>query len=232
MILDTLYYLLDGPCYSRPTEQVADVVLTELPHDTKVPIDPFRNYPEFAMSDIPADVALEHRRQILALTTQVSPCASVSDLVTSSRDNHNDVILGNPVINRPWEWTEYLGDPATDAKDDNRNGDNAFKNAGAIPLEMFSAKITGDSIIPSMSEEVDGKMESRIRAFEDGLSADTLFRRDWRATRVLDASEGSSGPPFGFHRPINSEASEAGKEIAAGRTFNVTSGLYHCLSRL
>jgi mediator of RNA polymerase II transcription subunit 12 len=209
-----------------------DVVLTELPHDTKVPIDPFRNYPEFVMSDIPADIALEHRRQILALATQLSPCASVSDLVTSSRDNHNDVIFGNPVINRPWEWTEYLGDPITDAKEENRNGDNTFKNAGAIPLEMFSAKITGDSVIPSMSDEVDGKMESRIRTFEDGLSADTLFRRDWRETRVLDASEASSGPPFGFHLPSNSEASEAGKEIAGGHTFKVTSGLSHYSSRL
>ena len=176
------------------------------------------------ISAIPADVALEHRRQILALTTQLSPCASVSDLVTTSRDNHDGVILGNPVVNRPWEWMEYLGDPVTDAKEENRNGDNTFKNAGAISLEMFNAKITGDSVIPSMSEEVDEKMESRIRAFEDGLSADALFMRDWRETRVF---EGSSGLPFGFHRPANSEVSEIDKEIVGGHTTKVASGLYH-----
>jgi mediator of RNA polymerase II transcription subunit 12 len=197
-----------------------DVDLTELPCDTKLSFDPFRNYPEFVTADIPADVALEHRRQIQALATQLSPCASVSDLVTTSRDNHDDVMLGNPVINRPWEWMEYLGDPVMDAKEENRNKKekenpiHSFKNAGAISLEMFGARITGDCIVPNMSEEVDGRMESRIREFEDGLSADTLFRRDWRETRVVDISEGISGPSA--QRPTNTEASETGKEIAAG----------------
>ncbi len=153
-----------------------DVDLTELPCDTKLSFDPFRNYPEFVTADIPADVALEHRRQIQALATQVSPCAAVADLVTSSRDNHDD------------------------------------GNAGAISLEMFGAKITGDCIVPN-TEEVDGRMESRIREFEDGLSADTLFRRDWRETRVVDISEGTSGPSV--QRPTNTEASETGKEIVA-----------------
>jgi len=127
-------------------------------------------------------------------------------------------MLGIPVINRPWEWMEYLGDPVTDAKEESGNKKekenpiHSFRNAGAISLEMFGAKITGDCIVPN-TEEVDGRMESRIREFEDGLSADTLFRRDWRETRVVDISEGTSGPSV--QRPTNTEASETGKEIVA-----------------
>ncbi|KAK2467842.1 hypothetical protein APHAL10511_000137 [Amanita phalloides] len=177
LILDTLYYLLD-----------------ELPCDTKIAFDPFRNYPEFTISDVPTDIPPDHRRQIMALATQVSPCASVSDLVMSIRDNHNEATLSNPVVNRPWEWMEHLGDPGVDVKEQHRDDEanehlrHALKNAGAISLEMFGAKITGDYIIPNLA---DGQLESHVRAFEDGLSADTLFRRDWRESRI-DIGEGSS----------------------------------------
>lgn len=164
-LLDTLYYLLD-----------------EIPHDTKVAFNPTRYYPEFSEGDISTDIAPEHRKQLLALSTQLTPNASTSDLASSTRDSRGDFLHNVSVVNRPWEWVEYLGEPAlADAMDTTRG---LLKNSGSLSLELFDTKLTGDTIIPKATEGLDGIPESSVRIFEDGLSAESSFRRDWRETRV------------------------------------------------
>ncbi|KAF8629229.1 hypothetical protein AX17_005811 [Amanita inopinata Kibby_2008] len=174
MLIDTLYYLLD-----------------ELPCDTKVAFDPFRYYPDITVSDIPINISLHHRKQLLAISLRLSPNASVSDLVATSYDNSGNAVNSTPVIHRPWEWVENIGEPLLNAKEQrNREkkeppqAEQLIKNAGSLPLEIFGAKITGDRVVAKATEEFDGKMESNLKSFQDGLSVDSLFRRDWRETRV------------------------------------------------
>ncbi|KAF8621541.1 hypothetical protein AX15_007713 [Amanita polypyramis BW_CC] len=198
LLLDTLYYLLD-----------------EIPCDSRAAFDPFRNYPEFVTPDIPTNIAPEHRKQILALSAQVSPNALVSELVMSDRKDGNGAILGNPVINCPWEWMEYLGEPVVPDAKERRNSEeignlkHAFKNAGSISLELFGAKVTGDCI-PTTTEELDGKMESHVRAFEDGLSVNNLFKRDWQEARVKINEDPSL---LAVSKQVAEHESSAGNEI-------------------
>ncbi|PFH52051.1 hypothetical protein AMATHDRAFT_57831 [Amanita thiersii Skay4041] len=173
LVIDTLYYLLD-----------------EIPLDTKFGFDPFRHYPDYAVADVPIDIPLDYRKQLLALLPHLPPNNSVADLVTTSWDQSGNQIHGAPVVNRPWEWVENLGElPIVEMKEEQREreekdrmlGKRPFKNAGSLSLELFNAKITGDGLLPGTAE---GEVLSAVRSFEDGLSVESIFRRDLRETRV------------------------------------------------
>lgn len=138
----------------------------------------------------------EHRAQLLSLLRYVPPNSTVSNLVTAHRDpSSGQLILGPPVLNRPWEWTENLGDyPVPDAKNNSNDGGRTrftIQNSASLSLDLFNARVSGDAIISSGTSD-DPRVEANIRSFEDGLSAESIFKRDWRETRSeLDNDEGA-----------------------------------------
>ncbi|KAJ7251846.1 hypothetical protein B0H12DRAFT_1202710 [Mycena haematopus] len=89
-----------------------------------------------------------------------------------------------PVVNRPWEWIENLGEPTVlDAKEEDKERLNhVVKNSGSLSLEAFGARMTGDGILQGQAD--DDRVQANIRTFQDGLSADAMFKRDWRETRM------------------------------------------------
>jgi mediator of RNA polymerase II transcription subunit 12 len=93
-------------------------------------------------------------------------------------------VLGAPVLNRPWEWVENLGDfPAADTKDDDEErGRHPIKNSASLSLDLFNARVTGDGIV--LIDQYDSRIEGNVRSFEDSLTAESVFKRDWRETRV------------------------------------------------
>lgn len=181
MVVDTLYYLLD-----------------EMPFDPKaVPFDPFRNYPNKPSSDLPLDLPGEYHEQLTSLLPQFPAVPSVSNLVNYHRDVAGNIDYVTPVVNRPWEWVENLGDPTPiEPKGDEREGEkialkarSLVKNSGSLSLDTFDARMTGDGILRSLREEVvDMRTEGNLRIFQDGLAGENIFKRDWCETRIpLDA---------------------------------------------
>lgn len=114
----------------------------------------------------------------------------VTDLVNAHHDAHGNTVYGLPVINKPWEWTEHIGEPSLDLKEEDRDREekdrynlkNLVKNSGSISLDHFAARLTGDVIKEDMLNVGEGQMEGCLRSFEDGMS-ESLFARDWRETR-------------------------------------------------
>lgn len=177
---------------------------TEIPSDAKaVPFDPFRNYPDLPISELPPDLPTEYRTQLISLLPHLPAAASVLNLVTTHRDSNGNLIYGSPVINRPWEWIENLGEPSNPESKEGRERDekerlktkHLVKNSASLSLELFGARMTGDGILPT-TPELSPRTEGNIRAFEDGLSAENIFKRDWRETRVELEPELLSGNPM------------------------------------
>ncbi|OSD03951.1 hypothetical protein PYCCODRAFT_163808 [Trametes coccinea BRFM310] len=209
LIMDTLCYTLD-----------------EIPTDMKatVPYDPFRNYPEFNLSDLPSDMPPEYKARLRTMLPYVALNPVVEDLVYATRDASGTIVHAVPVQNRPWEWTEYLGDvPGAEPRGgaDERAGDDGrptVRNSASLSLELFEARLTGDRVIPAEGTALkdDLMAEENLRALQDDLYAEGAFRRDWRETRVSlndaptaptarpsrSAEQEDSGPPlpgFGGH---------------------------------
>jgi mediator of RNA polymerase II transcription subunit 12 len=192
LLVDTLYYLLDGELILSPTSALSYLTsLAEIPSDTKTTtFDPFRNYPQIPLSELSPDMPLENREQLRSLLPWPRPNPIVSNLVNAYRDPSGKLAYGAPVLNRPWEWIENLGEPSVvDPKEGDRDREEKerrktkylVKNTGSLSLDTFGARVTGDGVI---WRGEDGRVEGNIRSFEDGLSADSIFKRDWRETRV------------------------------------------------
>ncbi|KAG6886295.1 hypothetical protein C0993_006705 [Termitomyces sp. T159_Od127] len=185
LILDTLYYIYD-----------------EIPIDLKAtPLDLFRHYPSISPTDLPLGLPVEHRKQILSLLPLSPNSCSVSNMVNSQRDTAGNLVYGTSVVNRPWEWIENLGEPTTDASEEDRDREDkerleskyAVKNTGSLSLEDFGARLTGDGVSQTFAQDSDHKRSAKLRSFEDGLSGENIFERDWRETRVdLQANIGNS----------------------------------------
>ena len=105
--------------------------------------------------------------------------------------------------NRPWEWIENLGEAVLD---DNlpRLPDSTIKNAGSLSLELFAARPTGDHIVRSTvlspnkdnSDSINMRLEGDLRSFEDGITAESVYKRDWREARLeahRDVHAGTDG---------------------------------------
>ncbi|KAJ7647576.1 hypothetical protein FB45DRAFT_893821 [Roridomyces roridus] len=175
LLIDTLYYLLD------------ELTLNVKPTN----FDPFCYAPQIMPSDIPFDFPREYRNQIQTLLRHLPPTAVVSHLSASHRDSTGLLVHDTPVLNRPWEWTENLGDlagldPKEEEKDreekDRLKVSHLVKNSGSLSLDLFAARVTGDGILHA--DQGDARTEANIRTFQDGLSADPMFKRDWRETRM------------------------------------------------
>ncbi|CAK5281407.1 unnamed protein product [Mycena citricolor] len=160
LLIDTLYYLLD------------ELAQNAKPSDA---FDPFCYSPHVLPSDIPPDFPRQYRNQIQALLRHLAPTAIVSHLATAYPDASGALVPDAPVMNRPWEWTEHIGEPP--AEDE---GHPAVKNSGSLSLEFFGAHITGDRI----TTEHDPRIQANLRTFEDSLSVDSVFMRDFRESRV------------------------------------------------
>ncbi|KAF8638047.1 hypothetical protein AX16_010679 [Volvariella volvacea WC 439] len=206
LLIDTLIYLCD-----------------EIPSDNKTPtFEPFQSYPSLPISDLPTDLPPEYRAQLLTLLPQLSAPNTATNLVTSYRDGAGNLVHGSPVINRPWEWIENLGEPSIlDPKEEEREKEEKarlktkylVKNSGSLSLETFGARMTGDGVAfappqdtgagaPTADKlkDLDMKTRNALKMFEDGLTSETIFSRDWRETKMeVDPRIGGLGSP-GYHR--------------------------------
>ncbi|KAF9453917.1 hypothetical protein P691DRAFT_798859 [Macrolepiota fuliginosa MF-IS2] len=186
LLIDTLLYLID-----------------EIPQPAKpLSFDPFRHYPNKPIAELPADLPFEYRTQILSLLATFSTNSAVTNLVNSHIDSSGNIVYDQAVVNRPWEWIEYLGEPSVldgNTKDEDRDREEKLrlktrylvKNSGSLSLENFGAQMTGDGVVESLAKEDDAHIQNDIRAFEDGLSAEGIFARDWRESRVEVEQEAS-----------------------------------------
>ncbi|KAJ3761793.1 hypothetical protein EV360DRAFT_37070 [Lentinula raphanica] len=172
LLLDTLFYLRD-----------------EMPVESKLGIfDPFQHYPDISSSSLPSDMPPEYRKQILSVLHTFPDVASVKKLSNAHRDTNGSIHIDAPVVNRPWEWTENLGDLA--------GGSREVKNSSSLNLLNFGAQLTGETMIPEAYRH-DARVQQNLRMFEDGFSAESIFQRDWRETRIIqsvDDDDGSGSP--------------------------------------
>lgn len=190
LLVDTIYYLIDGMSLSGHDFAVLTPV-SEIPSDSKAtPFDPLYNYPKCLPRELPADMPVEYLNKLQSLLPHAPPNAYVLNLVNTYRDATGTLVYGSPVINRPWEWMENLGEPSVlDPKEEENEREQKerlktrylVKNSGSLSLEHFAAQTTGDGIIPTYDDPRD---EGNVRLFEDGLSAESVFMRDWRESRV------------------------------------------------
>ena len=115
---------------------------------------------------------LELKHQFRTLLPYVEINLAVRNLFYTSRQPDETLIYHGPVQNRPWEWTEYLGDDNTDE----------FRNSGSISLELFDAKLTGDHLFGSkIPSERD---ESSLLSLRNDVVYGNIFERDWREGHV------------------------------------------------
>jgi mediator of RNA polymerase II transcription subunit 12, fungi type len=171
----------------------------EIPADPKYPtFEPFRNYPTLSPAELPADLPPEYRRHLCTLLPYTASNASVSNLAIAHRDASGNLVHGSQVLNRPWEWVEYLGDnPAGDSRDEEKDKEEGcpmrhpVRNSGSLSLETFGARITGEGIIQNIACLDDVRVAGNLRTFEDGLSAESIYERDWRETRIELDNESS-----------------------------------------
>jgi len=141
-------------------------------------MDIIRNYPQIHLAELPVDMPAEYRQQLRSLLPYPPPHEAVADLVYASLDASGHTIPGAPVMNRPWEWVESLGDNATgDAP-----AEGGVRNNTSLSLELFAARATGDSV----------RSEKNPRGFHDALSGESVFARDWAETRIPLTDESSA----------------------------------------
>lgn len=170
------------------------------------PFDPFRNYPEFNLSDLSADMPPEYKTRLRSLLPYVELNPAVDGLVYITRDASGAIVSSVPVQNRPWEWTEYIGEnPAGELSrgaDDRALDDRPHvKNSAALSLDLFEARVTGDRVILPPKQVHQGFLagvedmmaEENLRSFQDDVFSEGSFRRDWRETRIsFDDAIGSN----------------------------------------
>jgi mediator of RNA polymerase II transcription subunit 12, fungi type len=157
--------------------------LQDIPSEVKaLNFDPFRNYPDINISDMPADMPLELRRRFRILLPYTSINSSVKDLAHATKDPSGNMIYHAPVQNRPWEWTEFLGENASELKDDDDELKIDIKNSASLSLELFGARVTGDHIVESNVGS--GREGNDMRSLRDDLKTESVFQRDWRESRL------------------------------------------------
>ena len=159
--------------------------------------DPFHNYPDFKLSQLPLDMPLELKHQFRTLLPYVAINQTVKNLFYTSRQSDGTLVYHGPVQNRPWEWTEYLGDDNPDE----------FRNSGSLPLELFDARLTGDHLLDSTG--LSERDESFLRSLRNDMVSESIFERDWREGRI--PLQASTPPEFGSRLGGNEEDEESSK---------------------
>ncbi|KAG1807752.1 hypothetical protein EV424DRAFT_1543731 [Suillus variegatus] len=208
LLLDTLYFLID------------DLFL----HSKTSSPDPFKYYPTKLQSPHLHSLPSSHRIRLLTLFPHLRPNAVVQDLAHAHRDSTGLLVYGAPVQNRPWEWIENLD------KDD-----GVIRNNASLSLELFGAKATGDHLIGYVQDE-ERCVPTRLEGvFEDKITAESVFHRDWRETRLpahSDVRAGERGigegedelgtlPIFGLQKPGSRRVSPASSVRSRGSVSSV-----------
>jgi len=123
----------------------------------------------------------EFRQQLRTLLPYTPPNETVAHLVQATRDAGGTLLLGSAVVNRPWDWVENVGDmPGPEAPDDRRRRP-IVKNTSSIPLEYFCTRATGEFVpLP----QKDPHTQASIRTFQDTVSGESVFARDWIESRI------------------------------------------------
>jgi mediator of RNA polymerase II transcription subunit 12, fungi type len=144
------------------------------------------------MAELSPAMSPEHRAQIRTLLPYVNPNPVVVDLFQLADSSSQDSI---PVQNRPWEWIEHIGEPSPlePTPDDSQTRTrHLVKNSASLSLDLFGSRATGDGILNG-GTGMNARVEANLRSFEDSLSSESIFRRDWRETR-REAGHIRSGP--------------------------------------
>ncbi|KAK7692890.1 hypothetical protein QCA50_004525 [Cerrena zonata] len=160
------------------------LVLDEVPVDLKqTSITWWLWYPEIGLQTLPLDMPLEYQRQFRSMLSFVSPNPAVASLAYVSQDPSGQTSI-TPVQNRPWDWTEHLGEPSpTESKPEDKDKEEPtiIKNSASLPLELFAARTTGEQIV---IHDDDARTEYAITTFQDDVASGSVFHRDWRETRA------------------------------------------------
>lgn len=123
------------------------------------------------------------RSRIRALLPFVAQNASVADLAYVPKDAAANDGGPMPVQNRPWEWTEFLGERSfSDEKsvDDN----NTIKNSSSLSLDLFGTRSAGRRLNPGNLEKLDHLLEGTLSRMQDTTYVESVFKRDWRESRL------------------------------------------------
>ncbi|KAL1745362.1 hypothetical protein HDZ31DRAFT_36596 [Schizophyllum fasciatum] len=186
LLIDTIFFLVDGPAP---------------PQRTTTPFDPYARYPDPLSFTPPPDLPPEHHRALRTLTPHLPPPPIIAHLAAATRDPATHELLPTaPVPNRPWEWIEHLGelpadaDPYLHARAQQQvapAGAHALRNAGALPLELFAARGTGEGV-PANVPGADARTRGALAGFQDGIAGEGLFARAWRARGEEEAGAGAS----------------------------------------
>ncbi|KAI0344762.1 hypothetical protein BDW22DRAFT_1354912 [Trametopsis cervina] len=167
LLIDTLYYLLD-----------------EIPVDPKATTyDPSSCYPMLEMQQLPPDMPSPYRSRIRTLLPFVPPNNAVADLAYVSKDG--DTVM-TPVQNRPWEWTEYLGERSSVDHKDDQVGEDSIKNSGSLSLDLFGAIPVGKwhPTLSSRGDTASQNIQGAIRMLQETHFTESVFKRDWRESRT------------------------------------------------
>ena len=147
------------------------------------------------MRNLPSGMPTECRNRIRTLLPYVDLNPTVEGLALASKDASGEYANLQPVQNRPWEWTENLGDhsPLDSRAEEKPVAERSpIKNMASLPLELFSARATGERIIEQDQSGADPRIEGNLRMLQEGLSGESIFERDWRESRVRLESPDSS----------------------------------------
>ena len=156
---------------------------SEIPNDPKSPsYDPFRHYPDFELQALPPDMPTEYRKQMRTLLPYTDPNKTVAHLAYATVDASGVISSLSPMQNRPWEWTENLGEIISPEDKDN-NERSKIKNTASVSLELFGAQATGESVLQQTQTD-NPHLTNTILSFEDHLHGEGVFQRDWRESRV------------------------------------------------
>lgn len=145
---------------------------------------------------------LELKRQFRTLLPYVEINPAVRNLFYTTRQPDETLIYHGPVQNRPWEWTEYLGDDNPDE----------FRNSGSLSLELFDARLTGDHLFSSKG--LSEMAESSLISLRNDVVYENIFERDWREGRV--PLQPGTPPEYGSRLGGNDDEGEDGSSKARG----------------
>lgn len=161
--------------------------------DTK-PIgnDLFKHYPDFKLVELPADMPRMYQQQIRFLLPYVPLSDAVADLVYAWHDTGGTTVYGPAAVNRPWEWSENIGDASTaeeDVEGRRKMQMSDIKNSGSISLELFEASGKGEMLVDYEDEQV----ATNMRSFHDSMASESVFTRDWIESRLSFDDDPSAG---------------------------------------
>lgn len=192
LLLDTIFYLLDG-------RNIIFFLLSALwlspdldfSIEQKQNPDPYAHYPSPEQLALSSEAPIEHMNALKSLEQLRPAYPFTTDLVYASR-NAGELTHMSPVQMRPWEWLEGLGDnQPVDIKD--REGAvsvtrGAIRNNTSLPLELFEAKVLGESSRHSEADDASGFVQSQgdnLKAlFENDIASESIFERSWRESRT------------------------------------------------